>query len=83
MLRFALHGQGQNSQVCTRCLSRLHACVMFGAITGVGCLTCSVSPAVVADLPVPVAPSSTHVLLASLDPPWSGRRSPPGDCAGR
>jgi hypothetical protein len=39
---------------------------LFGAITRVGRCTCSISQAVVADLPVPVAPSRTTSLSPAL-----------------
>ena len=40
--------------------------VLLGAMTSVGRCTCSISQAVVADLPVPVAPSRT----TSFSPAW-------------
>jgi hypothetical protein len=40
---------------------------LFGAITRVGRCACSISHAVVADLPVPVAPSSTVSGRAGVD----------------
>ena len=52
-------GTGTNFAIFSEVAEKVELC-LFGAMTSVGRCTCSMSQAVVADFPVPVAPRSTE-----------------------